>query len=67
MEGYARMCSSGQCNGEYNHMQKLSIVYMLICIAGQSLISSCEVVANGGYAQVQWWSMEDMLMCSSGQ
>ena len=49
------MCSSGQWRD------------MLMCRSGQWWISSCDVVANGGYAQVQWWSMVDILMCKSDQ
>ena len=45
----------------------LSIVYMLICIAGQRWICSCADLVNGGLAHVKLWQMVDMLRCSGGQ
>ena len=46
-------------NGGYVHVYSM-------CRAGQWWICSCAVVANGGYAHVQWWSMVDMLRCRAG-
>ena len=34
---------------------------------GQWWICSCEVVANGGYSNVQLLSMMDMFMCNGDQ
>ena len=40
------------------------MVDMLMCSGVQTWICSCAELVNGGYAHVQWWSMEGYQICS---